>query len=184
MRFSAWSSLASLACSAVAGLVLASPAAAHLSITPDTVRTGALVDLEFSVPNESDPNGISRVTVKAPPEFELDDGEAVSGWTQSRSGQLLIWTGGNIPQSQYARFGIRGTAPAHAGTALFDVRVSDRTGRALTYQAGVAVVAHAPRDSGARGLGKAALLVASIAALISLAGLFVGLYLWLRPPSS
>jgi uncharacterized protein YcnI len=183
MRFRGWSSLASLACSAAAGLVLASPAAAHVSITPDTVRTGAPVDLEFSIPNESDPNGISRVTVKAPSGFELDDGEAVSGWTQSRSGQLLVWTGGNIPQRQYAGFGIRGTAPLRAGTALFGVRVSDRTGRALTYQVGVAVVAHAPRDSGARGLAKAALIVAAIAALISLAGLFVGLYLWLRPPS-
>ncbi len=157
MRFSGWSSLASLACSAAAGLVLAVPAAAHLSINPDTVRTGALVDLEFSVPNASDPNGISQVTIKAPTSFVLDDGEAVSGWTQSRSGQVLTWTGGNIPLRQYARFGIRGTAPLRAGTVLFDIRVGDRTGRSLSYQVGVAVSAHGTRDNGARGLGKAAL---------------------------
>ena len=51
MRFSGWSSLAISVCSA---LVFAAPAGAHLSVNPDTVRTGALVDLVFSVPNADD----------------------------------------------------------------------------------------------------------------------------------
>jgi hypothetical protein len=37
-------------------------------------------------------------------------------------------------------------------------------------------------DTGARSLGKAALIVALVAAGLALAAVFLGLYLWLRPP--
>ena len=179
MRFSGWSSLAISVCSA---LIFAAPAGAHLSINPDTVRTGALVDLVFSVPNADDPNGIDRVTIGAPQAFVLDDGESITGWTQSRTGQTVTWTAGNIPPREFARFTIRGTAPEQAGTVLFNVLLGDRTGRSVTYRVGVGVVAHGPRDNGARSLGKAALIVAVIGAGLALAALFVGLYVWLRPP--
>jgi len=182
MRFSGWSSLSISVSSVAAALVLAAPAGAHLSVNPDTVRAGALVDLVFSVPNAADPSGIDQVTISAPAGFVLDDGEAVAGWTQSRSGQTLTWKAGSIPLRQYARFGIRGTAPAQAGTVLFNVLVADRTGRSITYRAALDVVAHAPRDNGARSLGKAALIVAVIGAAVALAALFVALYVWLRPP--
>ena len=181
MRFSAWSSLAISVCSA---LVLAAPAGAHLSINPDTVRTGALVDLVFSVPNAADPAGIGQVTIKAPAAFVLDDGEAVAGWTQSRTGQTLTWKGGNIPLRQYARFGIRGTAPAQAGTVLFNVLVADRTGTSITYRVGIQAAGHGPRDNGARSLGKAALIVAVIGAGLALVAMFVALYVWLRSPAA
>jgi hypothetical protein len=182
MRCKGWSSPSTLVCSAAAALVFAAPAGAHLSVNPDTVRTGALVDLVFSVPNAADPTGIDHVTISAPPGFVLDDGEAVAGWTQSRAGQTLTWKAGNIPLRQYTRFGIRGTAPPAAGTVLFNVLVGDRTGRSITYRVGLDVVAHAPRDDGARSLGKAALVVAVVGAGLALAALFVALYVWLRPP--
>jgi hypothetical protein len=179
MRFSAWSSLAISVCSA---LVFVAPAGAHLSINPDLVRTGALVDLVFSVPNAADPAGIDQVTIKAPVDFVLDDGEAVADWTQSRAGQTLTWRGGNIPLRQYARFGIRGSAPSEPGLVLFNVLIADRTGTSITYRIGIEAVAHGPRDNGARSLGKAALIVAVIGAGLALAAMFVALYVWLRPP--
>jgi uncharacterized protein YcnI len=179
MRFSGWSSLAISVCSA---LVLAAPAGAHLSINPDTVRTGALDDLTFSVPNAGYPSGVDHITIGLPAGFALDDGEAVAGWTQSRTNRTVTWSGGNIPLHQFARFTIRATAPAQAGTATFDVLVGDRAGESITYPVGIAVVAHAPRDNGARTLGKAALIVALIGAGLALTALFVALYVWLRPP--
>ena len=182
MRCSGWSSLGISACSVVAALALAAPADAHLSINPASVRAGALVDLVFSIPNAADPNGISQVTIKAPDSFVLDDGEAIAGWTQARTGQTLTWRGGNIPLREYARFGIRGTPPPRAGTVLFNVLVADRTGRSITYRVGISVVAHAARDNGARSLGKGAFLVAIVAAALALGALFVALYVWLRPP--
>jgi uncharacterized protein YcnI len=126
--------------------------------------------------------GIDHVTLATPSDFQLDDAEAKPGWTQSRAGQAITWSGGRIPRGQYATFSIRGTAPAKAETVLFNVLVGDRTGKTITYRAPLDVTAATGQDKGARTLGKAALGVAILAALLALGALFVGLYLWLRPP--
>jgi uncharacterized protein YcnI len=170
------------ALSAVGALAIAAPAAAHLSITPDTVRVGELADLVFSVPNVGDSIGIDHVTLGIPQDFDLDDIEAKSGWTQSRTGQAVTWSGGMIPKGTFARFTIRGTAPSRPETVLFNVLVGDRSGKSITYRVALDVTDTADQDKGARSLGKAALGVAIVAALLALAALFVGLYLWLRPP--
>jgi Domain of unkown function (DUF1775) len=182
MRFSGWSSRSIWASSVAAALVFAAPAGAHLSVNPDQVHTGALVDLVFSVPNAADPAGLDQVTIEVPADFVLDDGEAIAGWTQSRTGQTLSWKGGSIPLRQYARFGIRGTAPAEPGTVPFTVRVADRAGTSTTYRIALQAVGHGPRDNGARSLGEAALIVAVVGAGLALAALFALLYVWLRPP--
>jgi uncharacterized protein YcnI len=179
MKFSAWSSLSISVCSA---LVLAAPAAAHLSIDPAKVKKSQPVDLVFSVPNEDDAIGVDHVTLGIPQDFQLDDMEAKPGWTQSRTGQAITWSGGLIPKGTFARFAIRGTAPPKAETVLFNVLVGDRTGKSITYRVGLDVTATAGQDRGARTLGKAALGVAIVAAILALGALFVGLYLWLRPP--
>jgi uncharacterized protein YcnI len=182
MRYSGWSSLGTLVFS-VGALAFAAPAGAHLSINPAVVHTGELVDLVFSVPNADDHYGVDHVTLGIPQDFVLDDAEAKPGWTQSRTGQAITWSGGRIPRREFARFTIRGTAPARAETVLFNVLVGDRTGKSTTYRVGVSVVAHGPQDAGARSLGKAALVVALIGAGLALAALFTALYVWLRPPS-
>ena len=53
---------------------------------------------------------------------------------------------------------------------LFNVLVGDRTGKSITYRVGLDVAAHGPEDSGARTLGKAALIVAIVAAGLALVG--------------
>jgi hypothetical protein len=179
MKCSAWSSLGISVCSALA---LAAPAGAHLSIDPAKVIKGTSVDLVFSVPNEDDPIGVDHVTLGIPADFQLDDVEAKPGWTQSRTGQAVTWSGGLIPKRTFARFAIRGTAPGKPETVLFNVLVGDRTGKSITYRVGLDVIAAASQDKGARTLGKAALGVAILAAVLALGALFVGLYLWLRPP--
>jgi uncharacterized protein YcnI len=167
---------------AVVGLALTAPAFAHLSIDPSRVHTGQLVDLVFSVPNVGDAAGIDHVTLGIPSDFELDDVEAKPGWTQSRTGQAVTWSGGMIPKRTFARFAIRGTAPRKVETVLFNVLVGDRTGKSITYRVALDVAATTNEDAGARTLGKAALAVAIAAALLALGALFFALYLWLRPP--
>ena len=179
MRFSAWSSLSISVCSA---LVLAAPAAAHLSVNPSRIHTGQLADVTFSIPNADNKIGIDHVTLGIPTDFQLDDAEAKPGWTQSRTGQAITWSGGLIPRHQFATFSIRGTAPAKVETVLFNVLVGDRTGRSITYRVGLDITATATEDNGARTLGKAALGVAIVAAILAVSALFVGLYVWLRPP--
>ena len=183
MRCSGWSSRAiSVSSVVLTTLALAAPAAAHLSVSPTRVGTGADVDLVFSAPNEDDAAGVDRVTLNVPRGFELDDAEAKPGWTQSRAGDAITWSGGNIPKGQYATFSIRGTAPAQAGSVVFNVLVADRSGKSVTYRVGLDVVSSTTRDGGARTLGEAAIAVGIAAALIALAALFVGIYVWLRPP--
>ena len=65
---------------------------------------------------------------------------------------------------------------------LFNVLVGDRVGKSITYRVGLDVTAASNQDKGARTLGKAALGVAIVAGLLALGALFVGLYVWLRPP--
>jgi uncharacterized protein YcnI len=179
MRFRGWSSLVISGCSA---LVLAGPAGAHLSLTPKSVTVGEDVDLVFSVPNEDDSQGVVRVTIGAPREFAVDDGEAKPGWTQTRSGQAITWSGDRIPKGQFARFGVRGTAPEQPGAVLFNVLVGSHDGKTTTYRVALPVRAHGSRDEGARTLGKAALFASVGAAGLALAAGFLALYVWLRPP--
>jgi uncharacterized protein YcnI len=179
MRFSAWSLRAISVCSA---LVFTGSAWAHVSVTPTRVASGEAVDLTVAAPNEDDALGVDHVTIRAPEGFALDDGEAKPGWTQSRSGNAITWTGGNIPKGEFATFVIRGDAPKRTGTITFDVLVGDRTGKSITYRLGLDVASSKTEDPSARSLGKVALGVALGAALLALAALFLGLYVWLRPP--
>ena len=184
MRSRGWSSLVISGCSAALALVVAPSAAAHLSVTPHSTIAGADVDLVFSVPNEDDPHGVVRVTIGAPREFSVDDGEAKPMWTQTRAGQAITWSGGRIPKGQYASFGLRGTAPDQPGAVLFNVLIGSRNGKTATYRVQLAITAHGPRDAGARTLGKAALFVAIAAGAVALAAFFLALALWLRGPRS
>jgi uncharacterized protein YcnI len=179
MRFSAWSLRVISVCSA---LVFVPSAWAHLSVSPTRVSVGEAVDLTFGAPNEDDALGVDHVTLTVPGGFDLDDAEAKPGWTQSRAGDSITWSGGRIPKGEYATFGIRGTAPSTPGTVTFNVLVGDRTGKSITYRVGLDVVKSTSRDNGARSLGKAAIAVGLLAGAVALVGLFVGIYVWLRPP--
>jgi uncharacterized protein YcnI len=179
MKYSAWSLRVISVCSA---LVFVPSAWAHLSVSPTRVSVGEAVDLTFSAPNEDDDLGIDHVTLTVPSGFDLDDAEAKPGWTQSKAGGSVTWSGGRIPRGEYATFGVRGTASKTPGTAMFKVLVGDRTGRSITYQVGLEVVRSTSRDNGARSLGKAAIAVALLAGALALVALFVGIYVWLRPP--
>jgi uncharacterized protein YcnI len=181
MKFSAWSLRVISVCSA---LLFVPSAWAHLSVSPTRVSVGEAVDLTFGAPNEDDDLGVDHVTLTVPAGFDLDDAEAKPGWTQSRSDGSITWSGGRIAKGEYATFGIRGTAPTTPGTVTFRVLTGDRAGKSITYQVGLDVVKSTTRDNGARSLGKAAIAVALVAAALGLIALFVGIYVWLRPPPS
>jgi uncharacterized protein YcnI len=152
-----------------------------LSLNPAKVQTGQLIDLTFSVPNESDAVGVDHVTLGIPADFDLDDAEAKPGWSQSRTGQAITWSEGNVPKGQYATFSIRGTTPAKVETVLFNVLVGDRTGKSITYRVGLNVAATSTKDTSARSLANAALVIAIVAALLALVALFAWVYRWIRP---
>ena len=190
MRSSGWSSRSIWACRALtlgAAALLASPPSAHtairprFSIDPPSVSPSAPVDLVVSVPNANDRMAIDHVTIGIPQDFSLVDAEAKTGWQQSRTGQAVTWWGGTIPESQFARFGLRGTAPPRAETVLFNVVIGDRSGKSATYQVPLEV-AEPVVPASSRSTARAALVVASIALLLALGAGTGGLLLWLRRP--
>jgi uncharacterized protein YcnI len=146
------------------------------------VPMGQDADLVFSIPNPDDKWGVDHVTLGIPGDFQLDDAEAKTGWSQSRTGQAVTWGGGRIPKGQFGRFAIRGTAPQNPETVLFSVVLGDPKGKSTTYRVGLVVADQMPHDTGARSLGKAALTLAVVAAVLALGALVVVLYLWLRRP--
>jgi uncharacterized protein YcnI len=155
--------------------------AARLSIDPPSVAPGAAVDLVVSVPNASDKVGIDHVTIGIPQDFSLEDAEAKTGWKQSRTGQAVTWWGGSIPEDQFARFGVRGTAPPQAETVLFNVVIGDHTGKSTTYHVPLEVATPVVHDS-ASSLAKVALVVACVAAALALGGGIAAFALWLKGP--
>ena len=175
MRFSAWSLRVISACSAF--LFFAAPASAHLSVSPTKVAPGAAVDLTFAAPNASLGRGVDHVVIHPPIGFAVDDAEAKPGWTQTRTlDGSLTWTGGDIPEGQFATFTIRGDAPGRTGRVTFNVLVGDHTGKSITYRVALDVA------GSSRDWGKPALILAIAAGLLALAAFFVGLAVWLRPP--
>jgi len=193
MRSSGWSSRSTWACRAAVALAAVavfavSPAGRaaenpRLWIDPQTVSPGTDVYLVVFVPNWHDGKGIDHVTLGIPQDFSLADAEAKTGWKQSRTGQAVTWWGGTIPENQFARFGVRGTAPPRAETVLFNVVVGDRTGKSSTYHVPLEVAAPTvPNNS--RSVARAALVVASVALALALGAGIGALLLWLkRPPA-
>ncbi len=97
MRCSAWSSLAisacrgearlalALACVALAALVLAAPAGAHVEVTPTFVAEGATETL--SVVGHNDRTvPLTQFEVALPAGFELEEAEPVEGWEAAVDG--------------------------------------------------------------------------------------------------
>jgi uncharacterized protein YcnI len=146
------------------------------------VTPGAEVDLVFSVPNEDDAVGVDHVTLGIPADFELDDGEAKPGWTQSahRPGDHVVRR--PIPKGQFARFDPRGTAPVDCvGGAFCDIALHLSLTPTTPTKTPLNVVATTTKDSSARSLANAALVIAIVAALLALVALFAWVYRWIRP---
>lgn len=170
MRYSAWSSQSTWACSAlaaVAALTVVGAAEAHVSIEPRVVPPRSVAEVVLSVPNEANATGVDHVTLGIPGAFALDDAETKPGWTQSRTGQAITWSGGVIRKGQFARFAIRGTAPARPVRILFNVLVGNRKGKSTTYRVALDVGAAPTARPRTSGVAKAALILAVAAAVLA-----------------
>jgi uncharacterized protein YcnI len=186
MRFSAWSSRGISACRGAVlalglALVLAPAAAADVSISPGRVDPGNEARLVFSVANEST-SPIKTVAIGLPPDFELGEAEVKGSWKTDVNKRTVTWEGSRIAPGRLATFTLNVRAPHVEEKAMFSVLASLADGRTVTYESGVDVVRPAPIvDRTARQIATAALIVASVAAVVAIAGGLLALWLWLRP---
>jgi uncharacterized protein YcnI len=178
MKCSGWSSLVISVCSALA---LAAPAAAGVDISPQRIDPGATTRLVFWVTNETAAT-ITAVAIGVPTDFQLAEAEVKGSWKTSVRARTATWEGYKIAPGQFAFFTITVRSPKREERGVFSILASKTTGATATWQSAVDVVPAQPtRDSTARLTATIAIVVASVAVVLALAGGILSLWLWLRP---
>jgi uncharacterized protein YcnI len=171
---------------ALGALALAPAAAAHVTVSPTQAEPERAALLTFSVPNERPDTVVTGLVVSMPPAVTVLQIQAKAGWQESIGRRTVSWRGGRIPPRRFDTFTVRAAMPARAGPVVFSSLEIYATGHNPTWRPTVEVAAGArsadakSRDSGARTLGKAALLVAIAAAAIAVGAGFLALWTWLR----
>jgi uncharacterized protein len=106
-----------------AGLSLAPPAQAHVTVHPNVIPEGAFAVLNVRVPNETDDADTTKVQVQMPGGFEFVSADPPPGWkfTAKRAGKevkQVIFSGGRIPPGQFREFPLSVGIPGKSGDTL------------------------------------------------------------------
>lgn len=126
---SSWFARLSLVAGTSAALLfaLSSPAAAHVSVSPESVPVGTFTTFTFTVPNEQADEDTIGIDVSLPRDFLLEGAESVAGWktvvdTRADGTPVAVhWTGGSIAPHTFAEFSIRGRVGDAPGASPFAV---------------------------------------------------------------
>lgn len=102
-------------------LGVASPAFAHVSLTPQSAPAGRLQLYTVQVPNELPDQATVEIDVTLPAGFVLDVAQSVPGWSTvitRRAGTpvAVAWKAGRIPVGTFASFQIQGRNPPQQGS--------------------------------------------------------------------
>jgi uncharacterized protein YcnI len=96
---------------AVASLVLAAAATAHVEATPPFLAAGSSDTVHLDVPNErAEP--MTGFTVTVPDGFEIVHAHPTEGWDGSSDESTAKWTGGSLEAGASATFGIQLRTPS------------------------------------------------------------------------
>lgn len=111
---------------------LASPRAAsgHSCAGPVQIEPGRPAKVNIGVGAED--AAVVEVEVSVPSGFELDRVDDAQGWTNTREGQVIRFSGWTIPSFGCAYFTLSGTAPKRA-TLAFPLKVRTEAGGVQEY---------------------------------------------------
>ncbi|MGH3052309.1 MAG: YcnI family protein, partial [Gaiellaceae bacterium] len=123
-----------LACAAFAALLLAPPAAAHVTLNPSEWEAGGFARFSIRVPNERDNAGTVEVSVQFPESVISARFQPVPGWERTiemvtldepivEEGEEPIterlasvtWSGGTIAPGEFQEFGVSFQVPETPG---------------------------------------------------------------------
>ncbi len=108
-----------------------------------TIQVGAPTSISIIVPADYG-KAINEVDITNAAGFTLQSGEPPAGWTVTRQGDTLVFSGGQITLAdEFAVFAIRGVARGK-GELLFPVTTHSPDGSVMRYSGGVGT-----RDQGA-----------------------------------
>lgn len=131
--------LSALGATAVAVVLLAGPAAAHVEPTISEAPAGGYATFALVIPHGCDGEGgdTVAVSVEMPEGVESATPEAIAGWeaTVDDSGPVVVtWEGGPLPHDQFQEFGLSIQMPDTPGeTALFPTVQTCESGEELAW---------------------------------------------------
>ena len=162
MRCSGWSSLAISACSALALLALAAPAAAHVVASPTFLPSKSSESISFEAPNERD-DPMTSFTLTAPAGIEIEHAHPADGWDGSASDGVATWTGGSLPANQTGTFGVTLRADSEPGPVTLQARQGYDSGAVVEWPVDLTVTP--PEESPSENL--------ALAGVVGLVGVLV-----------
>jgi periplasmic copper chaperone A len=122
---------------AVAGVVLlAAPAAAHVTANPSEATRGGFAKIAFRVPNERDDAGTVRVEIQLPAEHPIENVSVrpVPGWEADVTDTVITWTGGPIEPGQFQEFDVSlGPLPDDADELVFKALQTYSSGEVVRW---------------------------------------------------
>jgi uncharacterized protein YcnI len=109
---------AAIAGTAVAVLLVAAPAAAHVEPTVQEVPAGSYATVEFTVEHGCDGSPTVRLEFQIPEELTDVTPVEQAGWSTSVSGGIVTFEGGPLAPDVEADFAVQFTVPEQQGATL------------------------------------------------------------------
>jgi MYXO-CTERM domain-containing protein len=138
MRCSAWSSLATSACSALA-LLLAAPASAHIDAVPAFLEAGGTGTVSLTAHNDRRV-AMTEFAVTVPAGLRIAEIGDVTGWAGSTDGTVATWAGGSIAPEESETFELVLDAPTEPGGVSLQAVQRYPDGESLEWDVALTVV--------------------------------------------
>jgi uncharacterized protein YcnI len=136
-------------------LLLATPAAAHVTLSPAFAEAGVASTIRFDTPNEREDRATVFLRLEAPAGVELAPLAAPPGWDLSLDGGVATWTGGRIEDADVVSFPLEVTARTGAGIQSFRAVQGYDDGETVRWEASLTVVPAAGAEAPSQQLGRA-----------------------------
>lgn len=101
------------------GLVVASPAFAHIDPHPTDAQAGSEVSVGFTVQHGCDGSPTVQLDMRLPDGVGAPTAEPPDGWTGQVDGNVVTFEGGPLPDDQELTFRVRMTLPATPDTTIY-----------------------------------------------------------------
>jgi uncharacterized protein YcnI len=101
------------------GLVVASPAFAHIDPDPTDAQAGSEVSVGFTVQHGCDGSPTVQLDMRLPDGVGAPTAEPPDGWTGQVDGNVVTFEGGPLPDDQELTFRVRMTLPATPDTTIY-----------------------------------------------------------------
>jgi uncharacterized protein YcnI len=124
---------------AIAALVLAAPASAHVDASPTGVPAGGNETVTLTAHNDRDVT-MDELVVSAPDGFTITDARDTDDWEGSVEERVASWTGGELAGDESEAFALDLAGPDEPGPATLELEQRYPDGGVVRSQVALTVV--------------------------------------------